>query len=61
MCPDSYIELIRLLEVRHHLLGFWWSPNSKRDLPLTPRLSYPPGQPQIRNANYVIGMKVSEK
>ena len=61
MVPHPNIKLVCLLEVRHHLLGFWWSPDFKRNLPFPPRLAYPPCQPQVRDAYYVIRVEVSEK
>src|SRR4029078_10081814 len=56
---NADVILERLLEVGNHFTGTQWTPHLKRHI--APCHYQPSRQPQIRKANDVIGVQVSEK
>lgn len=57
--PDADVELIRLLEVRHHLLRSPRAPDVERTI--ASRADEPARQPEIRKPDHVIRVQVREE
>src|SRR5579872_5965352 len=55
---DANVILVRLLQMAYHSLRAPWPPHGEWDSTFSDE---PSGQPQVRNANHMIGVQMSEK